>query len=206
MQKRVEPLSLAARAAALLGWVAVDGGDRLGALLLASQGLKALAPQRTQSHLLLLLQQLAAATRTAVMAAEPTLADGLARLNQQARPGSLLFVISDFHDLDEPAQAELRRLARRHSVTNLLIQDGLELQAPANGYFALSDGAQVAQLDGYDAARRAAYRRPFVACQQQLQQLCHQHAMAFVPLCTGEEVQQILQLPQGPLRPQAGQS
>ena len=42
---------------------------------------------------------------------EPTLAEALSRLNQLARPGSLLFVISDFHDLDGLAVTELRRLA-----------------------------------------------------------------------------------------------
>lgn len=189
---------LAARAAALLAWVAVDGGDRLGALLLGPQGLKLLPPQRAQGQLLQLLRQLAAATATASanLASEPSLAQALVRLNQQARPGSLLFIISDFHDLDEQAQAELRRLAQRHSVSNLLIQDVLEQQAPASGYYPVSDGQQQALLDVVDLARRAAYSRAFIARQQQLQQLCHQHAMALVPLCTGDDVRQILRLPQ----------
>lgn len=187
---------LAARAAALLAWVAVDGGDRLGALLLGQQGLKLLPPQRAQGQLLQLLRQLAAATAPASPAAEPSLAQALVRLNQQARPGSLLFIISDFHDLDEQAEAELRRLAQRHSVSNLLVQDALELQAPASGYYPVSDGQQQALLDLVDSARRAAYGRAFLARQQQLQRLCHQHAMALVPLCTGDDVRQILCLPQ----------
>ena len=187
---------LAARAAALLAWVAVDGGDRLGALLLGSQGLTLLPAQRAQGQLWQWLGQLAAATTSqAHITNEPSLAQALKRLNQQARPGSLLFIISDFHDLDAGAQAELRRLAQRHSVSNLLISDLLEQQAPASGYYPVSDGQQQALLDSVDARRRAAYGQAFATRQQQLQQLCHQHAMALVPLCTGDDVRQILRLP-----------
>ncbi|MBQ1784961.1 MAG: DUF58 domain-containing protein [Gammaproteobacteria bacterium] len=188
---------LAARAAALLGWVALDGGDRIGGLLLAANGLRTLAPQRSRSQLLQLLQQLALATQSDALASnqtsEPTLAEALSRLNQLARPGSLLFVISDFHDLDGLAVTELRRLARRHTVTNLLVHDALELQAPANGHYQLSDGATVATFDGFDPKQRVAYRRPFAARQQLLQQLGQQQRMALLPLRTGDEVQQILQ-------------
>lgn len=186
---------LAARAAALLSWVAIDGGDRIGGLLIGSNGLVALQPQRARSRLLHLLQQVANATQPATPAntAEPSLAQALGRLSQLARPGTLIFILSDFHDLDAAASAELRRLAQRHTVTNLLIHDALEQQAPTNGQYALSDGRSFAIFDGYDRDQREAYRRPFAARHQLLQQLCHQHAMALLPLRTGDDVQQILQ-------------
>src|SRR5262249_28863477 len=116
----------------------------------------------------------------------PTLADGIARLARVSRPGTLVVVLSDFVDLDDEAERQLGRLAKRAEVANLLVYDALEAIAPSEDGLRVSDGEQVLRLSTRDRAWRAEWQARFADRRARLERLCRRHGMSFLALCTRE--------------------
>ncbi len=185
---------LAAKAAATLAWAAVDAGDRVGGLLLRPSGHREVAPQRSRGRLVAFLRHLSEATRDEALGTPMALAEGLARLGRVARPGTLIFVLSDFQDLDEAAGRELGRLARRCDVHCILVHDALEVAAPQGGDHRISDGERVQRLPTADASWRRAYADRFARRQARLEGLCARAGAGFLPLRTGDDCQRVLRI------------
>ncbi|MEP9375721.1 DUF58 domain-containing protein [Aquabacter sp. CN5-332] len=187
---------LAARAAAMLTWLSLDEGDRVGGVVLMPSGVVSYRPQRSRSRILAFVKAMADATQdgfgTEPPASEPSLADALARLRHVSRPGTLAFIISDFHDFDDPALRELGRLSLQCQVSNLFIHDALEAETPQRGLYRVSDGTGVAVLDADSRAAREAYARRFAERREIIEQMSRQRGMAFLPLRTGEDPADIL--------------
>lgn len=187
---------LAAKAAAHLTWVCVAAGDRVGGVALTPFAITSQRPERSRSGVLHFVKALADATSAGLErpapAAEPSLADGLLRLRAAARPGTLVFIISDFADFDGTAARELGRLALQCQVTNLFVFDRLEEAMPARGAYPISDGDQVAMLDADRAGLRATYAERFVARREAIALLARQRGMGFVPLETGCDLKELL--------------
>ncbi|MBM4265096.1 MAG: DUF58 domain-containing protein [Deltaproteobacteria bacterium] len=191
---------LAARAAATLAWAARDAGDRVGGIVLASSGHIELAPHRSRGRLLTLLRRVSDATATGGAGGPPQvttgaatpLHEGVARLARVARPGTLVFLLSDFDDLDEAAEREIGRLAMRCDVGCLLIHDALEAEAPSGGDYRVSDGERVMRLPTEHAAWRREYAARFAERRARLEGLCARRGIALLPLQTGQECQEVL--------------
>lgn len=73
---------------------------------------------------------------------EASLGNVLNELAVRLSPGCIIFLLSDFHDLDESSSSTLYQLARRHRVYARHILDTMEQQLPAHGQFALFDEQQ----------------------------------------------------------------
>lgn len=187
---------LAARAAALLTWTCVAEGDRVGGVVLTPYAITTHRPERSSTGVLHFLKALADGTADGFGAAppeeEPSFADALLRLRAAARPGTLVFLISDFRDFDAAASGELRRLALQCQVTNLFVFDRIEAALPERGALPISDGAGVAVLDADEAEVRAAYARRFAARRDAVALLSRQRGMAFLPLETGCDLKALL--------------
>lgn len=167
----------AARAAAFVCFVSLDGGDRIGGVILTDTGLELFAPRRGRAEALGLIKAMAQGTQQAFAHAArapsahagekqtrgPQLGDALARVRQASRPGTLVFVVSDFHDFDAKADREMDRLAAHCEVANLMIQDDLEEHAPPPGTYRVCGEAQIGMLDLDGAGIARAYARHFAA-------------------------------------------
>jgi len=188
----------AARAAALLTWVSLDGGDRVGGLVMAPSGLAFHPPQRSRARVMGLLKAMTDATTDrfdvppTADAPEPVLAEAISRLRRAARPGTLVFLVSDFHDFDAAAARELARLSLQCQITNVLVFDLLEASAPRGGAFPFSDGTVVGRVAGESNRVRAAYARRFAERHLALSDLSRQRGMRFVTLATGQDPADIL--------------
>ncbi|MFG1424424.1 DUF58 domain-containing protein [Roseixanthobacter liquoris] len=191
---------LAAKAAAVLTWISIEAGDRVGGVIAAPSGLHSYSPQRSRARVLGFVKAMADGTQEgfalspaprpakgASAPPEPSLAEAVARLRRTARPGTLVFLISDFHDFTEAAARELSRLALQAQVTNLFVYDALEEAMPARGAYPVSDGAAVRLLDGDNRAMRETYAGRFAARRAALDALSRQRGMAFVQLQTGDD-------------------
>lgn len=196
---------LSARVTALLTWVALAGNDRVGGVTLSPTRLVAHKPERSRRRILHFLKSVAAATQDAfedseakprapvkAPAPEPALCDALERLRMAARPGTLIFLASDFDDFDDAAALALSRLSAVHQVTALFIHDPLEESLPARGYYRISDGERVAVLDAARADQKAAWARHFAARRGRLELFCRKHGIAFLPVRTGDDPAAIL--------------
>lgn len=185
---------LAARLAALIAWIAHAHGDCSGGRVLAPSGEIVLAPERGRASVLRLLRALERAC-----AWPKDLSDGvdahlsLQSLVQSVRPGTAVFLISDFHDLAGFVPGLLARIAQHSNVTLCHLHDPLESELPPPGQYPIAapDGA-LAIIDTRDPALVRAHQTRF---QQRLQQLhgdARRHRARFLSIATTADPLQAL--------------
>ncbi|MGR7188017.1 DUF58 domain-containing protein [Klebsiella aerogenes] len=142
----------AAKTAALLAWRSHHDGDRLGSLVFNDTTLAlqpCSAPRRTLPALLdnlthynqLLAQQYPHEPERTQM-----LAQALQRAASAIPRGAWVAILSDFHDLDAPAQAMLAHLRRRCEVSAFVLFDDLHLRLPRSGTLAACYGGRSASV------------------------------------------------------------
>jgi uncharacterized protein (DUF58 family) len=161
-------------------------------MVLGGSGHSEFAPQRSRVRVLSFLRAISDATADTSTADPASLAEAIARLQRVSRPGGLVFLISDFDDLDDEAERQLARLARRCDVGTVFVYDRLEAAAPVPGRYSISDGERLLSVDAGDRQWRAEYRARFDARRARLEDLCRYHRMAFFALETGHECSDIL--------------
>jgi uncharacterized protein (DUF58 family) len=124
---------VAARAAALIGWAAVRHHDRIGALLFNGRH-QELRPLGGQRGVLRLIRALVGATDPVQGMRQPDhpgrLTEALRRLRRVARPGGLVFILSDFYGIDADTRVLLQRLRQHSDVVACQVHDALELHSP----------------------------------------------------------------------------
>ncbi len=159
----------AAHLAALVGWHARERGDKFGGILFNGQQIRELKPASRSVSVLRYLQQLIDLNNKPVAPELQSigLADAVGQLRRLVRPGSLVYVISDFSALDANVMRHLQSMRMHNEIRLCQISDPLELQIPAtaSGQLALQTNAAVLQLDLTPAALKQRY-----AVQQQQQQ------------------------------------
>jgi uncharacterized protein (DUF58 family) len=185
---------IAARAAALIGWAAVHNGDRIGALLF-NGGHHELRPLGGSRGVLSLIRMLVEMTDPARApggrsdsASGQHLNDALMRLRRVARPGSLVFLLSDFYGCDTDTRRHLQYLRKHNDVIALQIVDTLEMAPPPAGHYAISDGHNNGLLDTRSTARRQAYLDYFAAHHRAVRELMQQCAVPLQQLATTDSV------------------
>ncbi len=123
-----------AHIAAMIAWSASRRGDRVGGLTFNSQNHYEAKPGSRQNAVLRLIHQLIEChgeSRTAH--AEPDYCpfnEQLQRLNQMAKPGSLVYLISDFSKMNEQSAKQLQNLTRHCEVIAVRVSDPFELSLP----------------------------------------------------------------------------
>lgn len=182
---------LAAKVAALLAWSAAQNGDRLGGLIFSEQTHHELRPQRGQSATLHFIQKLAEHPAwdddRKVVPDNTSGSAALQRLPRVARPGSLIFLVSDFRHMDDSMQSSLAQLARHNDIVMLFIHDPLESRLPPAGFYRITDGVDEVILDTRDRDNRDTYEQRFLHHRQQLQQLCKKLNIFFLDISTEDE-------------------
>jgi uncharacterized protein (DUF58 family) len=152
---------LAAHLASLLAWSALDCGDRVGGLVFNGASHREIRPRRSRRTVLALLSQVDEYNRALPLAAPAAagFAEALANLRRIARPGSSLFIVSDFRGADDQhAREQLFQLAQHTEITAIACSDPLEAELPRAGHYAVTDGQARSELDTADKGLRDAYR------------------------------------------------
>lgn len=187
---------IAARAAALIAWAAVENGDRIGALLYNGKHheLRPTGGQRSALRLIRALVSAADPTGRSMVTAEHgnALNAALLRLHRVARPGSLVFIFSDFYNTDANSKQHLQQLRRHNDVVACQILDRLELAPPAAGRYPVQYGEQQGILDTRSAVRGQVWADHFAARRHALDVLLQQCAVPLLRLTTGDDVSQTL--------------
>ena len=143
---------VAAQCSALIAWAAFDHGDRVGAVVLGDQKEFDFRPKQRSSHVLNILKSINQSNHQLEQQQEVkrTLGQSLQNLKQSLKPGTTLYIISDFYDLAEEDKATLFSLRRHNHIVALQVFDPLERKAPPSGMYAVTDGHRHAFLDTHD--------------------------------------------------------
>jgi len=173
---------LATKLAGLLAWTAEYHGDRIGGQLFSEHECRELKPQNGRHAVLRFLNALVEPQNP--IDNEFTLEQVLARLNQHARPGSLVYIISDFRGINDQAEMHLTKLARHCEVVLIFIYDPLESSLPNKGRYRFTDDERDVVVDTSDQQRLVSYQQRFVQRQQRLESLAKKRGMAFIQCST----------------------
>lgn len=152
---------LAAHLASLLAWSALDAGDRVGGLVFNGANHREIRPRRSRRTVLALLSQVTEYNLALPLPASAGsgFTEALENLRRIVRPGSSLFLISDFRGADdEQAREQLFQLAQHIEITAIACSDPLEDDLPRAGNYAVTDGRSRSELDTANRSLRAAYK------------------------------------------------
>ena len=111
--------------AGMLAFAASMGGDKVGMVLFSSEVEKILPPKKGKAHVSRLLKELMGFTPKS---AGTDLGVGLDAAGRVMKHKGIIVVVSDF--LAEGYETSLRRLARRHDVVAIQVQDHAEKSWP----------------------------------------------------------------------------
>ncbi len=125
---------VAAETAAVLGFSALQNGDKVGLVIFANEPLLYIPPQKGSRHLLRMIREILVARPTTPGTSIERVCDFLIRT---LRRKSLIFLISDFHS--DPLNRPLGSLARKHETVALRVMDPLEKRLPKAGKIVMID-------------------------------------------------------------------
>lgn len=126
----------AAHLTSLISWAAATRGDKVGALLFSTDKHRECKPLSRKRavlnicHELIALQQQSLYERADEQAQSAAFTDVCARARRLARPGSLVYLISDFQHLSDASQQHISQLARHCEVNAVEITDPMEHALP----------------------------------------------------------------------------
>jgi len=200
---------LAAKLAGLVAWAAQYHGDRIGGQIFTGHVCRELKPQNGKQAVLRFLNAICDQDDDRAEQTVITLEHVLARLMHHARPGSRVYIISDFRGISDQVESHLARLSRHCEVVLIFVYDPLESHLPDKGRyrFTAMDGAYAASLSGTGAAtddrrdvvidtgdrqRLLKYQQHFAQRLQQLEQTAKKLGLALIQCSTTDDPIQLL--------------
>ena len=183
----------ASRAAALLSWAAHHRGDRLGGLIFGETTHRELKPRLGRQAALRYLHELvehpdwSTRYRAPGASGEAPFTQAMSSLRRVARPGSLVVVLSDFHDLSRAAQSYLSSVARHNEVLAVFLSDPLDRQLPPPGRYRLVSKDDELAIDTFARPARDEYRKAFEERSRQLEDFCQRYGVHLMPLSTEDD-------------------
>lgn len=199
---------LAGYLGALLAWTGLQQGDRIGGVIIGNDGRHEIRPRRSRKTALLWLNALHDRNRrlrrdTHLAGGGDSAADSaaslvaaLADLRRIARPGSAIFIISDFAGAEDPQVRELLySLARHCEITAVHVFDPLESELPPPALYMVTDGVQRAVLDSGASSVRNRHHALFEQRRAALRQMLGSMGIPLVDAATDQPPLSIFRQP-----------
>ena len=183
--------AMAARLAALLAWSASRHDDRVGGQIFSESGSLELKPDRGQAAVLRYLKALIEGAKPSEGSSEGALEEALSRLPRHAKPGSLVFILSDFRGLTASGESAISRLSRHCDGVLIMISDPLESQLPW-GQHRYGNGLIEKIIVGNNRSVHEVKER-FEARRDQVKSLARRHGFRFVDCRTTDSPLSVLQ-------------
>lgn len=180
---------IATEIATLIAWSAAKNNDRLGGLIFSSEQHIEIKPRRGKAAVLDFIglctkhsawfnQEKPQSSRNTVSA--------VSRLRKVTHPGSLIFMISDFRNMDDKTYAHIANIARNNDIVLIKITDPIEAELPSSGSYKLTDGINELQINTASKKSRNEYRQHFEDDKQRLEKFCRQHRIHIIQISTEE--------------------
>ncbi|MDJ0656908.1 MAG: DUF58 domain-containing protein [Xanthomonadales bacterium] len=181
----------AARLTALVGWAAVRRGDRIGCLMYHNGRHYEVRPAGGRRGALRLVNVMVKAGQEFapghIAPASGSMEAAVKRARRIARPGSLIFLVSDFYGLTDDCHRHVSYLRQHNDVVACRVVDPIELELPPPGAYPISDGQTQGMLDLRSAPARERYRQFLRDGEQRYTDLCNRHALTRMTLRTPDD-------------------
>jgi uncharacterized protein (DUF58 family) len=179
---------LAAKLAALVAWAAQHHGDRIGGQLFTDTVCRELKPQNGRHAVLRFLNAITSQNDVNQLTSMPvTLEQVLARLMHHARPGSLVYIVSDFRGINDQVETYLAKLSRHCEVVLIFVYDPLESYLPEKGRYRFTDDKRDVVIDTGDRQRLLKYHQHFAQRLNQLEQIAQKTGLALIQCSTTDD-------------------
>lgn len=184
----------AAHLSALIAWSARKRGDRIGGLVFNQyQHIECKPFTRQKAVLSLLNSMLKVQQQTQTNTEEEvTFSDACARLRRLAHPGSLVFILSDFSQLNDMAKQHIAQLSKHSEVIAYPISDPFEHQLPSvkmSQRVTLSDGVNRQQIILGEKETEAQYRHQHQAQFTDIEHTLKQCKAQVIPIDAGQPLE-----------------
>lgn len=182
---------LAAQAAALIGWAALEHNDRVGGLVFGDNEHYEIKPRRSKQSLLQLLNRLVRVNQslhTEIPADRDAFGTALRRAREVLRPGSLVIVLCDERALSDAAEQQLSLLSRHSDLLLLPLSDPLDRALPAAGLLRFAERGAQLELDTLNPELRRAYRQQGEDRSARWELLAQKLRVLLMPLSTQAEL------------------
>jgi uncharacterized protein (DUF58 family) len=194
----------AARAAALLAWLANYRGDKTGAVLFGDlpEGVRALPARRSRKAVWEMLRGLCT---PATHASEPVRIEAALEAARPLIPtGASVFVISDFFRFSPALESALGVLSRKAEVTLVKISDSADSEIPPVSQLRFAAGPEGAALpvNTSDSLGAERYRAAWNSADLALREAAHRFGLKLIRISTEQDASaQLLR----ELHPRAGE-
>ncbi|OED41195.1 hypothetical protein ACH42_14530 [Endozoicomonas sp. (ex Bugula neritina AB1)] len=188
----------AAEAAGMISWATLQHGDRIGGVLFNENTLTEIRPKRSNKSLMHLFSQteklnneLSIRTMTS-STSKGHLAKALRHARRVAHPGTHIFLISDFNDMDEETGRHLRNLSRHCQVMALQVSDPLEQELPAPDRYTITNGMHRQTIDTRHRSLRQQFNQQSVSRNQWLTDEFKRYRIPLLQLNAAEDTSEQL--------------
>lgn len=186
----------ASQLAGMLAWSAVHHGDRLGGVIFSETTSRELKPHRGKTGVLRFINKLVEhpAWQEPYKGQSDKTAIGreLIRLRRVTRPGSMIFLISDFRYLNDTDENQIIRLSKHNDVVMIFIRDVLEEALPRDGQYRISDGRKELSIDTFDKNYTEEYHKRYLRQAERLFRLSRMSNIFLISCTTADDPLQVL--------------
>ncbi len=192
----------AARLAALLGWVALDQGDRIGGIVYNRYDHREVRPRRNRKSLLRFIHDCIdfnhELQHNIQRAKAISLTNMIAAVQRTVRHGSLIFIISDFSEFDAETENRLGQLGRYNEIQGIQIFDPVESDLPPPGRYSITDGQSIQEIDTTSKTARSQHTQQFINHQVAVQRAFQRCKGGFIAIAASESPETYLSQLIGP--------
>ena len=181
----------AAKAAALLGWLAFENKDRFGCIIFDGSESFLFRPQNNRAQLTAVFKKISEVSRNALQfkPAERSAAfKSLKLLEQNAGNRAAVFLLSDFSLAEGDWQKQLAGLAKKTQLFIFNIFDVIEELPPKAGEYMAEYGGKRLIFDSGDKLYRRSYQNYFAEKRSRLKEFCTKFNCKLVEFRTDREI------------------
>lgn len=182
--------------AATLGWAAINNNDRIGAFIFGDSEQRDIRPKRSKHAQLGLLHEMLkfnqALTSPIAQGTRTALCDILSDARRVAKPGTKVFIISDFYDFNQACEKPLYLLSQHNDVVLFHVYDLLEKTWPDAAQLYVSNGNHRMPVDGGANRFQKRYQKQFEHHRNALRVNANRLAISLVDTCTTEDPDRLL--------------
>ena len=188
---------MASKLASLVAWSAEHYGDRVGSVIFSEKFHYELRPYRGKTGVLRFINKLvdhpAWQDPYSGQHDKTAISKALIRIGRIARPGSMIFLMSDFRYLNNTSEKQLIRLSKHNDIMLFYISDPLEQALPPAGQYRISDGGSEIVIETYDKDRVEQYRNRFIQHKERLVRLSKMRNINLISCTTTNDPLAVLQ-------------